>query len=196
MCRPSLLCSIELTLTMCTVEQKFETTRLAETFIETFGHLLIICCIASIPHASSIIGTGAVNGKPCSVIFWHHIYMARFCWATFVRNPVDHIVYSRTPLMRLSPAVACFTDGLVEAGDRMAFALFLFNIKNTSGWLSQNKLVSRLHPTALQINRLRVVNCVSVPCLAENRAQDHGQYNRFTTILFIALHIDPISGIC
>lgn len=129
MCRPSLLCSIELTLTMCTVEQKFETTRLAETFVETFGHLVIICCIASIPHASSIIGTGAVNGKPCFVIFWHHIYMARFCWATFVRNPVDHIVYSRTPLMRLSPAVACFTDGLVEAGDRMAFALFLFNIK-------------------------------------------------------------------
>lgn len=105
-------------------------------------------------------------------------------------------MYGRTPLMRLSPAVACFTDGLVEAGDRMAFALFLFYIKKTSGWLSQNKLVSRLHPTALQINRLRVVNCVSVPCLAENRAQDHGQYNRFTTILFIALHIDLISGIC
>lgn len=139
MCRRPLLCSIELTLAMCTVEQKFETTRIAETFVETFGHLLIICCIASIPHASSIIGTMEMemNGNPCAVFFWHHIYVARFRWATFVRNPVDHIVYSRTPLMRLSPAVACFTDGLVEAGDRMAFALFLFNIKKTSGWLSQ-----------------------------------------------------------
>lgn len=71
MCRRPLLCSIELTLAMCTVEQKFETTRIAETFVETFGHLLIICCIASIPHASSIIGIMEMemNGNPCAVFF-------------------------------------------------------------------------------------------------------------------------------
>lgn len=199
MCRRSLLCSIELTLAMCTVEQKFETTRLAETFVETFGHLLItsnhlLYCLNPTCFVNHWNRSSEWQTMFCDFL------TSYLCGALLLSNFRSESC--RSHCLQSHSSKALFTDGSMfhwwsgRSWGPDGFRSFSFQHKKTSGWLSQNKLVSRLHPTALQINRLRVVNCVSVPCLAENRAQDHGQYNRFTTILFIALHVDLISGIC